>query len=164
MGLNPSCNNVQGKGLPVLGDPPFSAEAAETAKTELSMAIQDALFDVKEETRRVFKKGSKGDRMGRMGISAPYDGMNDDIEEVTLYRIEARALGWRFYRAWYYWSCSTDQRPIPEVAARAMNDEWGQQIRVDGFAGGTSVDGPVSSYHVDTLAGLLRLVKEIQAS
>lgn len=158
MSLNPSCNNVDGVGLPVLGDPPFSACCMEVAKAELLKAFPEATFDIQEETRQVFRKGTKGDQMGRCGICMAYEGQEEDIETVTMYRVEASLLGWRFRRAWYYWTCSTSDRPVPEKTAFEFNSVFGSQVRVDGFAGGTSVDGDVSRYHVDTLAGLMALV------
>jgi hypothetical protein len=164
MGLNPSCNNVEGKPLPVLGDPPFSAEHAEIAMNELLrfIPIADLRFKNTTSMHKIFKKGSKGHAMGRCGISCYYEGQENDVEDVELVRVEAEAYNWTFYRAWYYWVCGTRHNPISEKAAKELNDAMGGQVRVNGFAGGTSVDGVVDSYHVDTLDGLKALLEMIR--
>jgi len=159
MSLNPSCNNVDGVGLPVLGDPPFRASAMEVAKAELLKAAPDAVFDIREEEpRKIFRKGTRGDQMGRCGLSMYYEGQEEDIEIVTVYRVEASYLGWQFRRAWYCWVCSTSDRPVPKKTAAEFNEVFGSQVRVNGYSGGTSVDDDVSSYHVDTMDGLISLV------
>jgi len=168
MALNPSCNSVvEGTPLQVLGDPPFSKEAVEVAKGELRGAIEpgDLKFDDEpKSTYKVFKKGTRGDTMGRMGITAPYDGMENDTETAELVHVVAHAHGWRFRRAWYYWMCSSEDRPLSKAVAKEMNRQWGGQIRVNGYSGGTDVREPVSSYHVDTLEGLKKLVETIKAT
>jgi len=164
MAINPSCNNVVGKALPVLGDPPFDSEAAEQAISELQHIIPDAdlTFSLKSVKKNIYKTGSEGDRLGRMGIQCFYDGQEKDIEQVSLMNVEANAYGWSFRRAWYYWICCTETNPIPKQIAEKLNAELGQQVRVNGFAGGHDVEGDISSYHVDTFVGLHALLKVIR--
>lgn len=161
MGLNPSCNTVEGKRLPVLGDPPFTEELAEIAMKELREAIPQGL-EFCNETRKVerYRPGSEGDKMQRMGIWTP--GHEGDLETIEAITVKATAYGWTFHRNWYYWVCDGRQNPIPEAKARELNEKWGRQVRVDGFAGGQDVTGDVDHYHVDTFDGLLELVKLIQ--
>jgi len=75
-----------------------------------------------------------------------------------------------FRRAWVYWTVRVDgDAEMSESHARQINDApresqdatkysggdtWGGVIRVDGFAGGTGVSGPVDSWHIDTPDGL----------
>jgi hypothetical protein len=66
-----------------------------------------------------------------------------------------------FNRAWYYWEVKLS-RPIKFEDACRLNESWKEQIRVDGFAGGTEPrQSGVSSYHVDSQAGLNTLVQFI---
>ena len=73
----------------------------------------------------------------------------------------------RFRRGWVYWI--VDDAEMSEAHASQINsapresqdatrysgdNTWGGVIRVDGFAGGTSVRGPVDSWHIDTADGL----------
>lgn len=73
----------------------------------------------------------------------------------------------RFRRGWVYWI--VDDAEMTEAHARQINAEpresqdatkysggntWGGVIRVDGFAGGRSVGGPVDTWHIDTPDGL----------
>lgn len=75
-----------------------------------------------------------------------------------------------FRRAWVYWTVRVEVgAEMSESHARQINDAlrdsqdatkysggdtWGGVIRVDGFSGGTSVSGPVDSWHIDTPDGL----------
>jgi hypothetical protein len=73
-----------------------------------------------------------------------------------------------FRRAWVYWivngtmskahahAINTAERPPTERESRYSGGEqtWGDVIRVDGFAGGRDVTGPVDSWHIDTEDGL----------
>ena len=168
MGLNPSCNSVKGNRLPVLGDPPFRRELAETAKQELLRATdgdESALrFEEGEvDARRVYKAGTKGDMMDRMGILAPYEGMENDVETIEVVRVVARAYGWRFSRAWYYWICVSEGAPLPMTIAQEVNKQWGEQIRVDGYAGRDEVAKPMQGYHVDTFDGLKKLMQVLKS-
>lgn len=64
-----------------------------------------------------------------------------------------------FSRAWYYWVVRLS-KPVSAKAARRLNLDWGKVIRVDGYAGGTEPsEGGVDVYHVDSQAGLNRLVQ-----
>jgi len=165
MGLNPSCNNVSDralKKLPVLGDPPFKEPHAKEAVSELKALLPEAKFTGEVRTQKHWKEGTKGWKNARVGLSMWYEGAENDTEEVKVRTVEATALGWKFSRAWYYWVCNTYEKPIPAAAAKAFNDKWGDQVRFNGYAGGTDADGPGKSYHVDTLDGLLALVKLIR--
>ena len=71
--------------------------------------------------------------------------------------------GWELRRLWYYYSVSSDAG-MPESKARAMNKQWCEDIRVEGFAGGNLVSGVVQNYHIDTPEGLAHfaaVVREI---
>ena len=124
MSMNPSCNNVQGELLPRLGDQPFSAEALEIAKAEILGVLSEAKLDIQVSTRKEFKKGSQGYQLARMGVSVYYEGQERDLEEVRVYGLKAKCHGWSFYRAWYYWICTTENQPIDKAAATELNKEW----------------------------------------
>lgn len=166
MALNPSCNSVtKGTPFPVLGDPPFRLDLAEIAKDELRKVIADAdldLVDCEQQTRRVFREGSRGHQMSRAGICAFYEGQENDIEEVQVASVGAKAHGWEFRRAWYYWVCQTSTNPIPRTEAEKLNAKWGDQVRFDGYSGGKNPNGPGTAYHVDTLEGLQALLDVIK--
>lgn len=66
-----------------------------------------------------------------------------------------------FQRLWVYYSvnCTT---PFPQKAAEKLNHGWHyNEVRVDGFGGGTSVDADVTNYHVDTVRGLAALMEAL---
>lgn len=69
-----------------------------------------------------------------------------------------------FSRQWYYWSVSMTKM-LPASVAAHFNDTWRREVRVDGYAGGTSVshDG-CGSYHVDTQTGLNALVQLLKSN
>jgi hypothetical protein len=166
MSLNPSCNSVQGKPFPTLGDPPFRLERLTIAKSELLEAFPEATFDIiKSQTIEVYREGSEPHRLARMGISFGVQAKEEDIENITVFDALGHSHGWAFRRAWYYWVCTTDENnAIPETTAQELNKVWGEQVRAEGFAGGISdLHGPMSSYHVDTLEGLKALAKVIHA-
>jgi hypothetical protein len=165
MALNPSNNSVrEGTPFPVLGDPPFRLDRAETAREELHSVIpeEDLTFRGKMSTREVYRKGTKGYRMGRAGVSMYYEGQENDIETIEVASVTAEAYGWTFHRLWYYWVCQTNTNPIPQAKAEDLNVVWGKQVRFDGFAGGHDVDGPGDHYHVDTKEGLQALLNVIK--
>ena len=66
-------------------------------------------------------------------------------------------------RAWYYHIFRISPG-FPMGLAEALNRRWGKQIRVDGFGGGTDVDGDVELYHVDTLDGVCVLAYALRAA
>lgn len=162
MGLNPSCNNVVGNALPVLGDPPFPLDLAARAKEELLRVLPEAVFEDKVETREVYRKGTRAHQMASAGMHFPGMAGPDDIETIEVQAVRATALGWTFQRAWYYWICTTADRPIPRAEASRLNETWRKQVRVDGFAGGRDVRADVQGYHVDTADGLAALVAAIR--
>jgi len=154
MSLNPSCNSVKGKGLPVIGDGPRPFDANEKAKEELRRAFPGVVFREKTEVRKCYKEGSEPWKLARMGIHGACEVKPEDIVEVTLYDLTAEADGWVFRRAWYYWCCNTVKRSVPLEIAKEFNETWREVVRVDGFAGGQDVRRDVDAYHVDTQEGL----------
>jgi hypothetical protein len=164
MALNPSCNSVrEGTRFPVLGDPPFPFDRAEVAKGEIRSVVSQGDLTLGGDIRtvEVFKKGTRGHQMAGSGMWIPYEGQENDTEEIKVTTVSAKAHGWEFRRAWYYWICSTKTNPIPQAKAEALNKEWGRQVRFDGYAGGKDADGPGDSYHVDTMEGLRALLAAI---
>lgn len=167
MGLNPSCNSVDPKlALPVVGDGPWKRDLAEQIKQELTSALPEddsllLLWEEKEEERSIYKEGTEAWKLARSGIHFPGMAKPEDTEQVTLVSMEGTLYGWRFCRAWYYWICSTSSGrfSIPKPEADAFNDEWGTEIRADGYAGGHTPFRDVSTYHVDTSRGLEVLLK-----
>lgn len=72
-------------------------------------------------------------------------------------------LKWSFERGWYYWIA---QGPgIPYDLAKELNDQFGQDVRIDGYAGGQDIEVTggfsVGVYHVDTAEGLEALRKTL---
>ncbi len=64
-----------------------------------------------------------------------------------------------FNRAWYYWVVKLS-RPIEFEDACRLNHQWREQIRVDGYGGGTEPKrSGVHCYHVDSQAALNALVR-----
>ena len=62
-----------------------------------------------------------------------------------------------FNRYWYYWVVHLSL-PLPYEAALALNSNWLDQARVDGYAGGKEPSaGGVNTYHVDTVEALAAL-------
>ena len=64
-----------------------------------------------------------------------------------------------FTRGWAYWVVHLSS-PVTQSDALDLNTIWSEEVRVDGYAGGTepSEDG-VTTYHVDTPAGLEAFVR-----
>jgi hypothetical protein len=62
---------------------------------------------------------------------------------------------WTFTRAWYYWVAESSRIGIPRDIAEEFNKQWGEFVRVDGFAGGKDVDrDQIYLYHIDSQDGL----------
>jgi len=124
MAINPSCNNVAGNGerFPVLGDGPFKKDQLETAKKELTSVLPEAAFEIESETRQYYKKGSLPYKQAMAGLYGFCEVRPEDIEDVEVYRMKAKALDWTFYRRWYYWACSTNDKPIPKKVAEKFNE------------------------------------------
>ena len=162
MALNPSCNSVKGNGFPVLGDGPFTEEQLAIVKAELLAAFPAAQFTVASVDRDVYREGAGLWVMAGAGMMVSRGPKPEDIVRVTLYDVEGVADGWSFHRLWYYWAARTTARPIPKKQAFKLNEFAGEVVRIDGFAGGRDATGPVSSYHVDTPAGLLALAAAIR--
>jgi len=148
--------------FPNLGDGPRTFEQTNIAIMEISTAFPEATFILSGEQRNVYKVGTEAYNQAMVGMWGFCKVTPDDIERVTLYHIRANAFGWVFMRAWYYWFA---QGPaIRESVARDFNEKWGEQVRVDGFAGGQNVTGPVDSYHIDTVEGLMAFAELIRNS
>ena len=78
------------------------------------------------------------------------------------YSVTGMIHGWHFRRAWYYWvATATPGAQLSAEKARRLNERWKEEVRVDGYAGGQDVEGPVGCYHVDTVEGLSALVEYI---
>ena len=163
MAINPSCNSVIGKAFPNLGDPPFRLSKLIIAGNELLEAFPTATFTETSEVIQCYKKGTYAYKMASAGIRGGFEVPPEDIEDVKVYHLTAEADGWKFRRAWYYWVCYTESKPIPKSIATEFNKTWEEQVRVDGFGGGQSVKGDVDHYHVDTPAGLNALGELIRS-
>lgn len=86
--------------------------------------------------------------------------MNSAVAGLLLY---PSGIHVTFIRAWYYWQV-TSSEPLPKEPARQLNDRCGDVVRVDGCAGGKTVDDSgVASWHVDTDMGLSLLVNTLNA-
>jgi len=76
--------------------------------------------------------------------------------------------GWKFDRAWYYWTARTEGRGLPFAKAMALHAVQGKSVRVNGHCGCPSPEEqngkgqPVVSYHVDNQAGLNALAQAIR--
>jgi hypothetical protein len=71
----------------------------------------------------------------------------------------ANGLMVSFNRAWTYWVVKLS-RPVAQSDANVLNADWREDIRVDGFAGGTDPGaGGVTTYHIETVGGLGALVR-----
>ena len=148
------------KTFPVIGDPPFRAEGRDQALAELKAAGFTDAITVKEETREEMVQGTPAQHLASRGVYIPALVNATPKEIVTRYHVVAKGWGWTFHRAWYYWCAEADDgRAIPEKQAQDLNAAWSNEIRVRGYAGGTNVDRPIDSYHVDTPAGLKTLVE-----
>ena len=74
--------------------------------------------------------------------------------------------GWQFRRNWYYWVA--EGPGIEAEVAKVLNDQFGEVVRVDCYAGGRC---PIQyykglacgCYHVDTPEGLKALADTIKA-
>jgi len=62
-------------------------------------------------------------------------------------------------RLWYYWEVNL-KSPMPEADAKALNKDFSEEVRVNGFAGGMQVESPVKYWHVDTQEGLNTLINK----
>jgi hypothetical protein len=139
-------------------------EQADIAEAEIRAVLPEARIGGERKTIQVYKKGSQGHQMARMGLHMYYEGQEKDIEDIKVTSVTAEALGGMFRRAWYYWVCSAKNHisSIPATKAVELNRVWGEKIRFNGFAGGTDADGPGNHYHVDTVDGLQALMAAIK--
>jgi len=167
MGLNPS--NILDedlKGFPTLGDPPFPEEYKNIAIAELhAVELPRDSITVTTCEREIFKQDSEAHKLACMGITIPGIAKPEDTEWVQLHRVTAHYLGWNFTRAWYYWIVYVDEKDyaIPKRVAKDFNNNFGNEVRVAGFAGGQDVQEDVESYHIDTprgLAAFMPLIKK----
>lgn len=147
--------------FPNLGDPPFNESNLKIAQEEILAVFPNVKFDIKSEEHSVYKPGTKAHKLAKCGVFIPVE--PEDTIVQTFYDFTVEAYNWEFSRSWRYWCARTNSNPIPEDLAKALNDNFGAYIRVDGFAGGTNVTGPVYSYHIDTSGGLLDLSNIIKS-
>lgn len=85
-------------------------------------------------------------------VVEPYGECKVDIEGVV--------GDWTLRRAWTYWIVSGP--PVAREAVVEFDAEHGATVRARGYSGGGALyieDGPVTTWHVDTLEGL-RALKE----
>jgi len=155
------------KGFPTLGDPPFPTECKDKALKELvDVGIPRGCTEFTTKEIEVFEPGSEMVKFGRIGIYTPHVVAQSKTVWKEVHKVKAYAFKWNFYRAWYYWVCFANPNwgdaVIPEEIARELNGSFGKEIRVEGFAGGQDVHGPVTSYHVDTPRGLAVLVSMLK--
>lgn len=82
-------------------------------------------------------------------------------ESEVPYLLIGKLGGWTFKRAWYYWMADAPiGEGIPEAAARRLNGEWFDEVRVFGYSGGARVKSwlsprlTIDRYHIDTQEGL----------
>jgi len=163
MGLNPSNRLEEGlKGFPTLGDSPFSAECKDMAVAELRTAgFPRGSVILTTRECHLDRPDSQAAKMAQMGIRIPCAEKESEKEWVWQFHVDAKLYGWKFYRAWYYWVAVAGDSDyhVPRDTAEKFNQEFRCEARVDGFAGGQDVSGPVDSYHVDTPRGLEALVE-----
>ncbi|HEC72403.1 MAG: hypothetical protein ACTSW7_01490 [Candidatus Thorarchaeota archaeon] len=160
MGLNPS-NNVK-KGFPTLGDPPFPTECKDKAVKELIAAgFPRGSWSLTTEEIEIYEPGSEADQLARSGIHIPSIAKESPTIWTSVHKVIAELYGWKFSRAWYYWRASAKYKEhfIPEVIAHEFNETFFTEARVEGFAGGKKVSGPVDSYHIDTPNGFKALIE-----
>lgn len=74
--------------------------------------------------------------------------------------------GWEFKRAWYYWVAKGPG--LEYEVAKKLHEEYGDQVRVDGMAGGqdpydANKGLAIDLYHVDSLEGLTALADAIKS-
>jgi hypothetical protein len=85
------------------------------------------------------------------------------------FTVIGRLGAWTFKRAWYYWMAHAEYgKGLPEEKAEALNTRWREEVRVQGYAGGTDVAqwltgaGTIDTYHIDTQEGLNAFAKAIR--
>ena len=103
-----------------------------------------------------------------MGANIAVEAVEKTRSEVP-YTLIGKLCGWTFKRAWYYWMASAPEgEGVHETDAESLNEQWHNEVRVAGFAGGTKVSDRLSSrktidsYHIDTPEGLNVLAKLIK--
>lgn len=158
--MNPSCNLAEGlQGFRNLGDPPFTSERKAVALAELLAAgLPRGSSSVTTKEAEVYRPDSEAAELDASGISLPDACARSETMWIETHEVTAKAFGWNFRRAWYYWVCATDDCPVPAAVAAELHAHHGQSVRTDGYAGGRVPDGDVASYHVDTPAGFKILV------
>ena len=114
--LNPSCNGVEGKRFPNLGDPPFSLERANQAKQELLDAgITEVTVTDRPDRLTVLAPGSEAYNLARRGVYIP--SMDAPTLEVSVYDTVGTFGPFTFDRRWYYWSMVG---PVPLAVAEKL--------------------------------------------
>ena len=163
MGISPSNRLEEGlKGFPTLGDPPFATTGKFLATEELRAAgFPRGSVIVTTREYHLDRPDSQAANLAQMGIRIPCAEKASEKEWVWQFHVDAQLYGWKFYRAWYYWVATAGDGDyhIPRDTAEKFNQEFRCEARVEGYAGGQDVSGPVDSYHVDTPRGLEALVE-----
>lgn len=78
------------------------------------------------------------------------------------YTLTGKLCDWNFNRAWYYWMAGSKGEGLPLEVATELHKAHGEEIRVNGYAGGIEPTGPVRSYHIDSQEGLNTLAGAIR--
>jgi hypothetical protein len=147
------------KGFLNLGDPPFSTASKDAALAELLQAgipRGATMFTTKEI--EVYKPDSEAAALGRCGITIPGACARSETMWIEVHSVTAEAYGWEFRRNWYYRVCFTKRHPVPLAAASKLFASHGSQVRTDGSCACPAPNSSVSSYHVDSPAGLKALI------
>ena len=126
--------------MQVIGDPPFDFgfEKLGIILNEINMVMPDAPFSINVST------------------NTDYEG-----NKRRAFQVVVRYCGWELSRSWRYWVASSVVG-LPKAAAERLNNDWGDDVRVDGFAGGMPVTRDVKSYHIDSLDGLYAFARAIE--
>ena len=126
--------------MQVIGDPPFDFgfEKVGIILNEINMVMPGAPFSINVST------------------NTDYEGNKRKVFQVVV-----RYCGWELSRSWRYWMASSVVG-LPQASAEKLNTDWGEDVRVDGFAGGMPVTGDVKSYHIDSLDGLRAFARAIE--
>jgi hypothetical protein len=157
--MNPSCNLVEGVGFQSFGDPSFTSDWKAIALAELLAAgLPRGSSIVTTKEVEVYKPDSEAATLAACGIILPDACARSETMWIETHEVTAKAYGWHFRRAWYYWVCATDDCPVPAAVATELHVQHGRSVRTYGYAGGRAPDGEIYSYHVDTPAGFKILV------
>ena len=153
---------MSSRSFQILGDPPFREELVKIARIEILSALPEAEFCNEVSIRELYKPNSIPSELAGIGICIPALTKESDLEMVRVSTVKAKAFEWTFSRKWRYWVCFSQTCPLPMEEAQKLNETWGNQVRVNGYAGGQNVEGDIGLYHVDTWVGLALLAAGIR--